>query len=119
MSRYYQACFGLVTVDDAEDDYCIMESEEWSLAIVRIPDEIARTIHLSDPPDRRSDTPVKLSFEVHSIEGLRASMSHYGGRIDPEDQEWSFRGFVHCDVIDPEGNVVQLREARGPAEPVS
>ena len=33
-----------------------------------------------------------------------------GGQLDPTDSAWEFRGYRHVDCLDPEGNVVQLRE---------
>jgi hypothetical protein len=33
------------------------------------------------------------------------------GQLDPAGQAWDFRGRRHLDGLDPEGNVVQLRQA--------
>jgi predicted enzyme related to lactoylglutathione lyase len=53
--------------------------------------------------------PIKLTFDVASIEAARATIVDRGGRLDAT--EWEFRGYRHCDCVDPEGNVDQLREA--------
>jgi hypothetical protein len=33
------------------------------------------------------------------------------GFMEPADREWSFNGVTGCDGLDPEGNVVQFRDA--------
>jgi hypothetical protein len=65
---------------------------------------------LTDPPARRTAAAIKLSFEIPSIHALRSTMPRPSGGVDPAESEWEFRGFKHCDCLDPEGNVVQLRE---------
>jgi hypothetical protein len=30
--------------------------------------------------------------------------------LDEAEKRWSFSGFVRCDALDPEGNVIQLIE---------
>jgi predicted enzyme related to lactoylglutathione lyase len=62
------------------------------------------------PARRREDVPVKLAFAVPSIEDVRHVAASLGGEVDREDDEWDFRGCRHCDGVDPEGNVIQLRE---------
>jgi predicted enzyme related to lactoylglutathione lyase len=107
MSAFYQQCFGFEAADGA-DDFCILESDGWTLSLVVVPDEIAATIHLSVPPRRRDGTPIKLAFEVGTIDDLRSVVHQLGGQVDPGATEWDFRGVRHCDGVDPEGNVIQL-----------
>jgi hypothetical protein len=33
--------------------------------------------------------------------------------MEPAAKEWSFNGVTVCDLLDPEGNVVQFRESAG------
>jgi predicted enzyme related to lactoylglutathione lyase len=108
LACFYETCFGL-EVADAADDLRVLESDDWTLSIVRVPPEVAVTITLADPPIRREATPIKLSFEVPSIATAQAAIIELGGRVD--GLEWEFRGYRHCDFVDPEGNVNQLREA--------
>lgn len=109
MSPFYQRCFGMVAAETAAD-YCVLESDVWTVSLVVAPGDIAGTIHISTPPRRRDDTPIKLAFDVSNIEELRPLVAELGGQVDPTDTRWEFRGFRHCDGIDPEGNVIQLRE---------
>ncbi|MBO0834022.1 MAG: glyoxalase/bleomycin resistance/dioxygenase family protein [Actinobacteria bacterium] len=96
-------------VDDARD-YCVIESESLMLSLVKVPEQIAATIALSVPPERRSGVPIKLAFGVRSIDAVRPLLVEFGGVVDPATSQWEFRGGIHCDGVDPEGNVVQLIE---------
>jgi len=110
MTAFYQRSFGLTVVDEIPGDYCVLESEAWSLALVQISEMLAAKIRLSVPPARREGAPIKLAFEVSSIEQSRSTIVGLGGEVDRASTQWVFRGFVHCDGVDPEGNVVQLKE---------
>jgi predicted enzyme related to lactoylglutathione lyase len=112
MSRFYRECFRLRTATRA-DDHCVLESDAWTLSLVVVPDEIAAAIHLTAPPRRREGTPIKLAFEVPSIDDLRLTVAGLGGRVDPRETRWDFAGSSHCDCVDPEGNVIQLLERLG------
>jgi predicted enzyme related to lactoylglutathione lyase len=110
MRCFYRECFKMRTAETAEN-YCVLESAAWTLSLVVVPDDIAATIQLADPPRPRNDVPVKLAFDVPNIEDLRAAVTALGGHFDPDAEPWDFRGLRHCDVLDPEGNVIQLRDA--------
>jgi catechol 2,3-dioxygenase-like lactoylglutathione lyase family enzyme len=58
------------------------------------------------PGDRRSDVPVKLGFEVPSINLVAPAIGALGGWVSPKS--WEFAGYLRQDVADPEGNVLQL-----------
>ena len=109
MCSFYHECFGLEVAETAED-YCVLESDAWTLSLVVVPEAVAATFRTSVPPARREETPVKLAFDVPSIEGLRPVMARLGGQVDSGETQWEFRSLRHCDCLDPEGNVVQLRE---------
>jgi len=94
-------------VDAVDGDYQVLESSSWTLALVQVPADLARSIVISDPPRRRHDTPIKLAFDVPSVASHRKVIAQCGGRTD--DTDWDFRGLRHCDFVDPEGNVGQLR----------
>lgn len=108
MCMFYQECFGL-KIAEAAEDYRILESEAWTLSFVATPDAAA-ALPGSGPPDRREETPIKLAFQVPSIERLRPLMARLGGQLDAAETQWEFRGQRHCDCLDPEGNVVHITE---------
>jgi predicted enzyme related to lactoylglutathione lyase len=109
MRSFYEACFRMEVADDA-DGYCVLESEPLALSLVRVPEQIAATIVVSVPPARREEVPIKLAFTVDSIDVLRTLFAEFGGVVDPATSQWEFRGGMHCDGVDPEGNVLQLVE---------
>lgn len=108
-TRFYTAVVGMECVGD-EETFAVLVSDVLELAVVRIPDEIAATIAIADPPVRREETPIKLVLEVTSIAAARAVAAAHGGSVDPATEEWQWGDDVVCDAVDPEGNVVQLRE---------
>lgn len=108
MRRFYSECFAL-RIAETTDAYCVLESDAWTLSLVVVPDDLAATIQLADPPRARDDVPVKLAFSVRSIDDLRVPVSQLGGRIDPGTVPWDFKSLRHCDVVDPEGNIIQLQ----------
>lgn len=107
MHGFYSRCFGLTAADSA-DGYRGLESEAWLLTLV----QSAEALPATTPPARRARTPVKLAFEVASIEILRPLVAGLGGRVNAVDTEWEFRNSTHCDCVDPEGNVVQLIQSQ-------
>jgi predicted enzyme related to lactoylglutathione lyase len=110
MRAFYERCFGLSVAADGDDEFCILASHDWELSLVALPEAVAATVVVSDPPARREQSPIKLAFAVASIEGLRAVVTNAGGHMDPIESTWEFRSRRHLDCVDPEGNVVQLRE---------
>jgi hypothetical protein len=65
------------------------------------------------PPVRRSEAAIKLVFFVPSILSARESAAAFGGSLNAADKQWSFNGFTVCDGLDPEGNVIQVRQHLG------
>ena len=92
-------------------DYAVLTAPQMELSIVQIPEHIASQIDLSNPPQVRERTPIKLVFVVSSINEALAATRVLGGRVKDGSKRWQFRGYVIQDAVDPEGNVYQLREA--------
>jgi predicted enzyme related to lactoylglutathione lyase len=109
VSAFYASVPGFAVAHSAPD-HVVLESPALQLVIVAVPEVIAATIGVDDPPVRRTETPIKLVLNVARIEDMRASAESWGGQLDPPEREWQFREFRVCDGHDPEGNVVQFRE---------
>ncbi len=109
MAKFYEELLGLTAVH-AESDHVVLASAQCELVIHAIPKWIADTITITVPPERRGETPIKLYFGVDSIAAARARAPALGGVLNPPEEEWVARGFRACDALDPEGNVLQLRE---------
>ena len=109
MVSFYTGVFDAVA-HQSSDDFVLLTLGDTAVTLVRMPPEIASTVSISSPPERRIDTPIKLSFAVGSIDAARLSASAHGGHIDSPDTEFTFGTVRVCDGYDPEGNVVQVRE---------
>jgi len=97
-------------VEHMASDHVLLGAPRLQLAVIQVPPQIAATIEISAPPRRRSETPVKLVFEVASIAKTRELAASLGGELYPLEKEWTYQGFRVCDGQDPEGNVVRFRE---------
>jgi len=111
MVAFYTRALGLA-VEQRDEGFVVLACGDTSVTLVQVPPHIAEQFPVSDPPQRREDTPIKLSFAVPSIAAARAAAPAHGGVVDPAEQEWEFGQVRVCDGHDPEGNVVQVREAR-------
>jgi len=107
---FYESVAGLA-VEHIERDHVILRSQSFQLVILKIPERIATSVEIGTPPRRRTDTPIKLVFFIASIADARAAALELGGELDPPEREWEFQGCRVCDGQDPEGNVVQFRQA--------
>ena len=109
MANFYSELFGLER-SESGSDFVELESTDSYLVVHAIPAKIAATITITDPPARRSNTAVTLVFPVRSIIEARERSTALGGSIDPDNLAFEARGFRACNGVDPEGNVIQLRE---------
>ena len=106
---FYVACLGLVVVEH-DDTTVMLRSDEWTLHLVTVPAAVAATIELSEPPRRRAESPLKPVFEVVGIEALRGRIAELGGKARPAGTRPFVRRRLALDAVDPEGNLIQLRE---------
>ena len=113
LAGFYAGVLGLGRVEEGAS-FVVLAAPGVELAIVQASPEIADSIVLADPPDVREGTPMKLSFVVDDVERLRAVVVRLGGGLAAPDAAWSWRGHRHLDGWDPEGNLLQLRQAVAP-----
>jgi hypothetical protein len=112
LASFYEHALGLVRVEEGPT-YVSLRTKAIDLAVVQIPPNVARTIHIQSPPLPREEVPIKLSFLVGNIESRRSLIAEHGGALKPAAAAWSWRGALHLDGTDPEGNVFQLRQSVG------
>ena len=106
---FYQDVLGLEVID-VKSDHVVLETSTFQLVILEIPEALASSVKVENPPKRRTDTPIKLVFPISSIAKARAAAILCGGEFNSPEREWKFQGSRVCDGQDPEGNVVQVRE---------
>lgn len=109
VATFYEKLLGLPAVH-SESDHVVLASAQCEFVIHAIPKTIADTLTIAVPPERRTETPIKLYFFVASIAEARLKAAALGGELNSPKSEWDALGFRACDVHDPEGNVLQLRE---------
>jgi len=90
-----------------DDDSIRVVNEDTDLLIVRIPDSIASTIDIKVPPIGREEVAIKPSFEVASIQTALKRVESHGGVAT--DRAFRNSTFEFLDILDVEGNVVQIR----------
>lgn len=112
VAAFYEAVLGFQAAD-RDEKHVVLRSPGFEIVVLRSPREIASTIEIAVPPVRRSEAAVKLVFFVPSISSVRAAAASCGGALNSADKEWLFNGFTVCDGLDPEGNVIQVRQHAG------
>lgn len=110
VDAFYRQVAGLERTH-RESDHVVLESPTFQLVVLQIPEAIAASVTIETPPRRRTDTPIKLVLVVESIAQARAAAAAHGGELNPPEREWEYQGCRVCDGMDPEGNVLQLRQS--------
>lgn len=107
VAAFYQRVLGMQAIHSSKE-LVVLNAAALQLVIHAVPEAIATSITIADPPNRRENTALKFFFTVPSIAQLVELAAALGGEILPA--QWRGPGFVACNAVDPEGNVSQLRE---------
>jgi predicted enzyme related to lactoylglutathione lyase len=106
LASFYQRVLGAQpTIEGSGDIRLRTDLDE--VLIHSMPKKIAAQIAISVPPAPRSDSPIKPVFEVASLSDALEHVEAAGGVVTT----FTFRheGLTRHDVLDPDGNVIQLR----------
>lgn len=79
------------------------------LLIHSIPTRNAQSIYIKIPPVPRDESAIKPIFDVKSLPNSLEQVTLLGGIVT--GRTFSLDGLTRHDIVDPEGNVVQLRSA--------
>ncbi len=109
LANFYESVLRLAREDEA-DDFVLLGSASVELAVVQAPSAVSELIGIHSPPRVRSETPIKPSFAVADVEAMRSAIAAAGGGLKAAGATWTWRGALHLDGWDPEGNVFQLRQ---------
>ena len=108
VAEFYERALRL-SVIERNDEFIFMSNEAIEISVIQIPEAIGAGIHISSPPRVREETPIKCSYLVDDLSRVHAAAVASGGGSKPVTQAWLWRGNLHLDGYDPEGNVVQFR----------
>lgn len=115
VSAFYQQTLDLA-VQASDADHDLLRGHGYEIVVHTIPARYAAGIAVASPPKPRRDTPFKPSFVVDRLDRVRAAAQATGGHLPPLAKAWHFRGHAVLDGWDPEGNIVQFKQAE-PATP--
>lgn len=99
MAAFYGDTLGLAVVPGSRTSSWL--SFEAGFGLHAIPPHIADEIEITNPPQVREETPIKLVFAVTDLTGVVSGLQAAGVQL--ELKPWGA-----ADGIDPEGNVFQL-----------
>ena len=108
LAGFYESLLCMSCAHSAPD-LVVLRSPDIQLTLHAIPAPIAASISISSPPEKREDAALKFFFTVPSIAEAAAKAPALGGEVLPE--QWQGPGFRVCNVVDPEGNIFQVRES--------
>lgn len=112
MAAFYELTLALSLLETGPG-FILLGGGALEIAVVQIPDAIARDVDISTPPYLREETPLKFSFLVRDLEQVHRLAIAAGGGTQPPGAAWHWRGQLHLDGHDPEGNIVQFRQIAG------
>jgi len=110
VSAFYQQTLGL-EVHESDSTHDLLRGQGYEVVVHTIPRKYAASITICKPPQPREETPFKPTFVVASLSEVRRAVGATGGYLKPEAGAWHFRGHVVLDGWDPEGNIVQFKQA--------
>ena len=110
VSAFYQQTLDLDLAETATS-HDLLRGHGYEVVVHTIPRKYAASMTITKPPVLREDTPFKPTFVVVSLEAVRSAAQATGGYLKPDSGAWHFRGHVVIDGWDPEGNIVQFKQA--------
>jgi predicted enzyme related to lactoylglutathione lyase len=104
--RFYQQVLGLRPSAEASGDVRLV-SADVEVLVHTVSRQRARATHESSPPEPRDDVALKPVFDVASLHDALTATSAAGGVVT--NRAFTLDGLARHDVLDPDGNVLQLR----------
>jgi Glyoxalase-like domain len=108
VAEFYRRTLSRPLIEEAPD-FMVIGDARLEVVVVRMSRTIAEQSPVSTPPAVRTDTAVKASFLVEDFDHVHAHATATGGGTKPVSAAWEWRGQLHLDGHDPEGNVLQFR----------
>jgi predicted enzyme related to lactoylglutathione lyase len=106
LAGFYEAVLGAEPLGEPSGDIRLVNDRD-EVLIHSIPQKMAKTIEITTPPTPREATPIKPVFTIDSLEAALLRVAATGGTVT--DRTFTMGGLTRHDVLDPDGNVIQLR----------
>ena len=104
MADFYSGIMGFRVVQGSTaENWIEFDTGECRFALHQIPQELLCGDASFEP---REELPVRLDFAVTDVDAERRRLEAFGVKT-------LIRSWGACDAVDPEGNVIGLRPARG------
>jgi hypothetical protein len=106
LAAFYGAVLDAEPLDESSADIRLINERD-EVLIHSIPKKVAKEIEINSPPAPRENSPLKPVFDVASLERALGKVEAMGGVVT--SRGFSLNGLTRRDVLDPDGNVIQLR----------
>ena len=103
---FYQTVLGAEPQDESSGDIRLVNERD-EVLIHSIPESIAKGIKITSPPTPRENVSLKPVFDVVSLEHALGGVEAMGGVVT--SRGFTLDGLTRRDVLDPDGNIIQLR----------
>ncbi|MFZ1063293.1 MAG: VOC family protein [Acidimicrobiales bacterium] len=105
-AAFYEKVLGLRAQPEVSGDIRLFGDGE-EVLVHSVPKEVAMNIVISIPPSPRENSALKPAFDVASLEVALDQVRSTGGVVT--NRTFTLDGLARHDVLDPDGNVIQLR----------
>ena len=105
-AAFYEKVLGFTAKPEVTGDIRLFGDGE-EVLVHSIPKGIAMNIEISVPPSPREDSALKPVFDVASLGAALDNVRTTGGVVTT--RTFTLEGLTRHDVLDPDGNVIQLR----------
>ena len=106
LSAFYRAVLVANAYHEPSGDIRVLNDRE-EVLIHTVPTSVAKSIEIRTPPEPRDGSAIKPVFDVGSLEAALHQVEANGGVVT--GRSFTIGGLTRHDVLDPDGNVIQLR----------
>ena len=99
MEAYYSSVLAQAPIEGTRSEGWV--EYEAGIGLHAIPSHIADQITITQPPEPREETPIKIIFEVDNLEAEQSRLENLG-------IVFTHRPWGALDLTDPEGNIFQI-----------